>query len=1368
VNGIRWDLVPGRPEAEERYLFCSRIGVHLFSMSRSSVRRRQILSFIRDRLATEGRSPSLDEIAKASGLKSRSAAQKHVRALEASGELEVTPGKARSTRPKQHKSNVPGAAPLFEVNAQDVAALDDADLRELIARLCIAVLAEADLPPMPVTWGGDQRAPDGGIDVRVQLPADSPRPAGFPRAVIGFQVKATRMGAGDIQREMCPNGLLRPSIQELIRARGSYIIAASDSVTDQEYKKRVATMKGAVSAESGHEKAEFDYYDARRLADWVNQHPGVVAWVRTRLGRPLQGWQPHGQWADTRGGKSQPFLPDETGRLADPYDPERKLSLTEGLIHVRRILGTGGRSVRLTGLSGVGKTRFVQALFEADAAPEPLAPELAVYTDTADSPNPPPLAVLDELLGSGRRAILVIDNCASQLHNQLTARCKASGRVSLLTIEYDIREDLPNETSVFRLETGSQELVEKIIGQQFPYISQVNVATITKFADGNARVAIALANTMDRNESLAGLSDRDLFDRLFWLGKEVQHELMHAAQACALVYSFDGDDLNGELAELAALANVSVTSLFRYVADLERRGLAQRRGVWRAVLPHAIANTLAARALESIPYPLIARHLVNGQGRLLRSFSRRLGYLHDSPVAVRVVREWLSPGKLLGDLTALPPNLVDVLASVAPVDPGATLEAIERAVQGSNAKGLLSPDNSTRRRIVHLVRSIAYERRYFERCMDVLMAFAMAEAPDNRMDATRDVIASLFSLYLSGTHATTEQRATWVRASLGSSVPAIQSIGRRCMSAALESYHFTSHYDFDFGARKRDFGWSPRGKDAQGWFATFISLAAQLGQGDNPAAIAARDELAQHFRSLWVVAGMADELEAAAASLLDTPSGWERGWLAIRQTIRFDGRALPSASRDRLRALERRAEPKTLLGRVKAIVLTGHSAGVDFADGERTSSAYERADRLASELGELVARDVEAFTAVVHLVVRNQQGRQWMFGEGLAAAVDSIDDYWAKLVRAFDSIPEEQRNVQVLRGYLSGVFKRDREAFDRLLDAAMEHPSLAKWVPVLQLSAPLDERGCTRLLTSMDNPAVPAWVFQYLGFGRAADHLTDDVVARLLQRLSIKPEGMVVAINVLSMHIFDNPNPVGSRLRQVARSLLASAPLGEHNHSLDHALADLVKFFLKGSEGEATARELLMVVRKGFEEFTVSRYNLTETLAALAEVHPKAALEILVGDDADDGAAYRRRSALAGGRRSSALTGISIDALLEWCEEGGPERWTHVAPLVPAFQSDGEGEGLQWSGNVLALLEQAPRPIDVAGSLVELIEPTHLSGSRAEAIKQRLPLLDQLERVLGPEHAEQVAGWRSEINKSIDREAHRELEKHRVRDERFE
>ena len=477
---------------------------------------------------------------------------------------------------------------------------------------------------------------------------------------------------------------------------------------------------------------------------------------------------------------------------------------------------------------------------------------------------------------------------------------------------------------------------------------------------------------------------------------------------------------------------------------------------------------------------------------------------------------------------------------------------------------------------------------------------------------------------------------------------------------------------------------------------------------------------------------------------------------------------MPTELATRLRALENRARPTTLVGRVKAVVLSGHSAGVDFTDGETSSKAYELADEAARELGELVASDDQAFAALLPLVVTNEHGRQWMFGFGLGAKTELLDSCWSALVEAFESTAEDARNVQVLRGFLNAAFSRDRETFERMLDEAMSRDSLTKWVPVLQLSAPLDERGCQRLLASMDSPAVPAWVFQYLSIGRATQHLPDDLLAPLLQRLSIKPDGLGVAIGILYMHIYGNRNPHGPLLTDVARSIISNAPFVKGRSRHDHELGGVMEAFLSGPDAKAAALKLVTALRDGLQSYKISRYDLTNTLGALFKAQPKLALDVLVGDEPDKSEVYIRRRSLAGGRRSSALADISTDDLLAWCREGSPDRWAHVAPLVPALAPGDHKDGPRWSQHVLSLLHHAPKPELVAGAVVDVILPTNWIGSRAAAIRQRLPLLDQLEDVLGPDYIDKCASWRANIMQTIDREAKRELEEHRANNERFE
>ena len=112
--------------------------------------------------------------------------------------------------------------------------------------------------------------------------------------------------------------------------------------------------------------------------------------------------------------------------------------------------------VRLVGLSGVGKTRLVQALFDDRVGVQSLKPSVAIYTNMADSPDPQPTGLASELVAAGTPAILVVDNCAPELHQRLSEVCRQEhSKLSVITVEYDIREDEPEGTEIFILDRSS-------------------------------------------------------------------------------------------------------------------------------------------------------------------------------------------------------------------------------------------------------------------------------------------------------------------------------------------------------------------------------------------------------------------------------------------------------------------------------------------------------------------------------------------------------------------------------------------------------------------------------------------------------------------------------------------------------------------------------------------------------------------------------------------------------------------------------------------------------------------------------------------------------------------------------------------------
>ena|SRR5260370_42185952 len=104
---------------------------------------------------------------------------------------------------------------MFEITGEDIALLNDEGLRTLVGLLCEAEARSRGFSTSSVTWGGNQNAADGGLDVRVALSANAVIDGFVPHPATGFQVKKQDMPRTAILEEMRPKGVVRPVIQAL-------------------------------------------------------------------------------------------------------------------------------------------------------------------------------------------------------------------------------------------------------------------------------------------------------------------------------------------------------------------------------------------------------------------------------------------------------------------------------------------------------------------------------------------------------------------------------------------------------------------------------------------------------------------------------------------------------------------------------------------------------------------------------------------------------------------------------------------------------------------------------------------------------------------------------------------------------------------------------------------------------------------------------------------------------------------------------------------------------------------------------------------------------------------------------------------------
>src|SRR5690606_14118552 len=172
------------------------------------------------------------------------------------------------------------------------------------------------------------------------------------------------------------------------------------------------------------------------------------------------------------------------------------------------------------------------------------------------------------------------------------------------------------------------------------------------------------------------------------------------------------------------------------------------------------------------------------------------------------VNHWLNENGLLHRLYAEGKSGLAwiLLTNIAPISTKEVLLHIETLAK--------QPEFCTRKNkqftvITRLIRSISYDEQYFDICAKLLCQFTLSEDKSENYNSIKDILKSLFQLYLSGTHATKEQRLDVIKNLISTATEHSVELAFELLDSSLEAWHFSSSHTFDFGANPRDFGYSP-------------------------------------------------------------------------------------------------------------------------------------------------------------------------------------------------------------------------------------------------------------------------------------------------------------------------------------------------------------------------------------------------------------------------------------------------------------------------------------------------------------------------------------------------------------------------------
>lgn len=1258
---------------------------------------------------------------------------------------------------------------IFDITGDDIKLLNDEDLRNLIGKLAEADLKQHKKEIAGIRYGGDQNAPDGGIDVYIEMHGEENDDAFVPRNITGFQVKVPDMPQAAIRKEMSPKGKLRDSIKAIIEQKGAYIIACSNgSVSQGPLLKRIDEMKDEISNCDNASEAKVDFYDRDKIATWVMQYYEVVLWVRERIGKALSGWKSCKDWSSNPQGKDAVFYMDETPCMYMVGKSNEKFNILDGINKIRMELIKENSCVRLAGLSGTGKTRLLYALFDGRIGEKCLDEHNVIYCDIGENPKPSAFEMAENLVSTKQNIILAIDNCSPEEHEKLRKICISTGsKVKLITVEYDVREDLPENTSAFYLEPTSNNSIINVLRAQKAYLSENDLQLIADFSNGNYRVALALASTVERGGELTGLTDEALFKRLFYQRNDNNEDLLHAAEIISLVYSFDSTYDGEELKVLAELADIKQRKLYAYIDELEKRKLVQKRGKWKALLPHAIANRLAKRALEKMPIEILRNVFdIFKSTRIFQSFCHRLSFLHDSENAVKISNSYLYRAIENKAAFSIYNDFWSYANILAPVSPKEYLTLIEKVIE---ICGIGAFENSYNTNIIRNIREIGYEIDFFERSVNLLVRLVSLENQNSK--AAEDTLTSMFSLRFSGTEAGVERKIDVIKKLMNSEKNCEQILGEKMLAKALSARDYGVRMLVEFGARKRNYQGQFTVKEVNDYYKYILEYTVNLILINDIRSKKIKKILAEH-EDHFFINGLIDLYMEELDKILSN-TDFVEGWVPCLHFLRLNGKDIGSKLKSQIETIKDKLQPKNLKERIEAFAFAPRWGARDFSEYSEDDEEGRKVNDYVKKLGGELYLDTGLLDVLMPDLFNssNNGARLFELGMGIAEASNNKVKDWNKLISTYKNI-NGPKGYEILDGYIKFTTIYDNAVCEEILDEVCNDCKLEKEYLSLQMYAYETKSTHARILKAISHTGTNLFESSTLVAWWTGLYKDDEKFLEIVEVVKKRENTEQIVTHMLYR-----------RMHQRKREKQDYAKIADYTMMYLSTCQYDNEFLKKEKEAEEIGRiiELCIETERDYRNEVIKIYSwlfqnvsdgsiwahyASELLKPLARKYGLELMDIFLPDGIE--LDYQIVECLGGKHNFSVnvIQEIPEEVLEKWAEYNPNERYLKLANLIIEYKNqDGK---LQWTKFALKILTKS---IDIKAILECYfcsIWPTECSGSQVKTMKRRITLYEYIIDNFDGEIKEWTCMKLEAYLKDIARVAEEEEKEEKERTERFE
>ena len=390
---------------------------------------------------------------------------------------------------------------------------------------------------------------------------------------------------------------------------------------------------------------------------------------------------------------------------------------------------------------------------------------------------------------------------------------------------------------------------------------------------------------------------------------------------------------------------------------------------------------------------------------------------------------------------------------MAEIDACLVAERIGRSLR--HFRDLAEVRGDVRRHLVWALEKIAFDPDGFEEGADLLLRLAVAENETYGNNATSQFVA-LFPVVLGNTAADGSTRLMLLSDVARSDDP----LQRKIVVEALLNGAATDHFSRSVGAETHGSrpalrSWQPTRDEALAYIEGCVDLLVEFAAGDDDTADAARAGLGRNLRSLASDA-LLDLVEATVHRVGPARDSWPEALEALGDFLRHQSSKVGPETVGRVRALMEQLTPQSLEARVRSLVT---EMSWDYLCDQEQD--HERLHRLqlnaVREFAAELMREPDTLRGFFPHLNRQldvREGRHpkrmtCAFGEAIADFADAPLDWLAPITEALRELPQEDRDFDLLSGYLVGINNKFSEEVELFKERAAESDVLAPVLPLV-------------------------------------------------------------------------------------------------------------------------------------------------------------------------------------------------------------------------------------------------------------------------------------------------------------------------------